>query len=176
MCATTGDPVLSVAQIVTDTVVDGPGIRTAIYGAGCTHCCPGCHNPQTWDIRSGTPRTIDEILQAVQAGGHTGITFTGGDPMYQAAAFAALARRIREEPGKNIWCYTGYLYEQVVASARMSVLLPYIDVMVDGPFIESGNDPGLLFRGSDNQRLIDVPRSLRSGKTVLFDYAPFPVF
>lgn len=104
------------------------------------------------------------------------ITFSGGDPMYQPEAFTELARRIREDLHKGIWCYTGFLYEQVVADPKMSKMLPYLEVLVDGPFIEAKKSLDLLFRGSSNQRLVDVQKSLKAGKVVEFDYNPYPTF
>lgn len=181
MCATNDNPLLradelSVLRIVEDTVVDGPGIRTAVYCAGCRHRCPGCHNPQSWDFAAGTVLPVKEVVQRILAAGHTGVTFSGGDPMYQAEGFAQLARALKVEEIRDIWCYTGFLFEQAVASPAMKKLLSYVDVLVDGPFLESRKNPELLFRGSDNQRLIDVPRSLRQGETVLFRYDPRPHF
>ena len=182
MCATNdnrpGEPAdgLSVLRIVEDTIVDGPGMRSAVYCAGCLHRCPGCHNPQSWDFAGGTVYPVQEILQRILAAGHAGVTFSGGDPMYQAKGFTQLARALRAEGIRDIWCYTGFLFEQVVASPVMARLLSYVDVLVDGPFVEQRKDPEFLFRGSDNQRLIDVPRSLRQGAAVLFDYDPRPHF
>ena len=105
-----------------------------------------------------------------------GITFSGGDPMYQPEAFTELARRIHEELHKGIWCYTGFLFEQVVEDPKMSKMLPYLEVLVDGPFIEAQRSLDLLFRGSSNQRLVDVQKSLKASKVVEFDYNPYPTF
>ena len=166
---------IQLMRIVVDTTVDGPGWRSSVYCAGCRHACPGCHNPETWSFKAGQEATIDEIIsQLSETEGN--ITFSGGDPMYQAEAFAELARRIREELHRTIWCYTGFLYEEVVADPVMSKLLPYLEVLVDGPFIEAEKSLDLLFRGSRNQRLIDVQKSLQAGKVVEFEYAPYPVF
>lgn len=104
------------------------------------------------------------------------ITFSGGDPMYQAEAFTELARRIREELHRTIWCFTGFLFEEVMADPVMSRMLPYLEVVVDGPFIEAEKSLDLLFRGSKNQRLVDVQKSLKAGKVVEFEYSPYPVF
>jgi anaerobic ribonucleoside-triphosphate reductase activating protein len=166
---------LRIMRLVIDTTVDGPGWRNSIYCAGCRHACAGCHNHETWSFESGHDETIDELIrQLSQTEGN--ITFSGGDPMYQAAAFTELARRIRTELHRTIWCYTGFTFEEVLADPEMSALLPYLEVLVDGRFEYNLRDTNLLFRGSSNQRLVDVHRSLSAGKVVLFDYQPYPVF
>ena len=160
---------IRVLRIVPDTIVDGPGLRTSVYCAGCAHRCPGCHNPQTWDFSAGTPMSPRAVLDAIVAESPgSDITFTGGDPLYQAKAFTELARLIKTEmPEKTIWCYTGFRFEEILAEPEMSELLPWIDVLVDGPFMISLRDTkNLRFRGSSNQRLIDVPASLRAGAVV----------
>ncbi len=166
---------MRVMRIVVDTTVDGPGWRTSVYAAGCRHACPGCHNPETWPFTVGEELSVDEVFLRLSAT-EGGITFTGGDPMYQAPAFTALARRIKTELSRNIWCYTGFLFEEVMADPEMSALLPFVDVLVDGPFLQALRDTDLLFCGSSNQRLIDVPASLSAGHVVLFDYNPYPGF
>ena len=135
-------------------MADGPGLRTSIYCAGCDHHCPGCHNPQSWDRNGGHEATVDELLEIIKADEFSNVTFTGGDPLYQVEAFTELAKRIKEETSKTIWCYTGFTYEEILANERLSAILPYIDVLVDGPFILELRDPELLFRGSSNQRII----------------------
>lgn len=152
-----GQPTLRVMDIVAGTSVDGPGLRTSIYLAGCTHHCPECHNPQTWAPDAGHPMSVDEIVHEVDRHGFD-VTLTGGDPMYNAAAVIPLARRLREA-GYRLWCYTGYHYEQVCNDPVRAKLLEYIDVLVDGPYVYARRDISLLFRGSDNQRLIDCRRS-----------------
>ena len=159
---------LAILRIVEDTMVDGPGMRTAIYVAGCTHHCPGCHNPQSWDIRAGTVMTTEEILRPILADPFADVTFTGGDPMMQPEGFTELARAIQERSTKTIWCYTGYTYETLLTMPSQRGLLNHIDVLVDGPFIQSLRDEQLRFRGSSNQRLIDVKRSLKEGTAVLW--------
>lgn len=166
---------LSLLDIVEDTVVDGPGFRTTVYAAGCKHHCPGCHNPQSWDRTNGWLASVDEVARQLLADPFANITFSGGDPLEQAEAFTALARQIREHSKKTIWCYTGYRFEEVCRSRRLAQILPYIDVLVDGRFIQHLQEPGLLFRGSNNQRLVDVSASLEAGKTVIFDYTPYPL-
>lgn len=136
------------------TMADGPGLRTSIYCAGCGHRCPGCHNPQSWDSSNGHEVSVDDLLELIKADEFSNVTFTGGDPLYQVEAFTELARRIKEETRKTIWCWTGFTIEQIRASARLSMILPYLDVLVDGPFQMDKRDTGLHFRGSSNQRII----------------------
>lgn len=159
---------IRILNIIEDTMVDGPGFRTSIYCAGCHHECPGCHNPQSWDPRGGRDMTTDEVMRIIEADPYANVTFSGGDPMYQAEGFAELAQAIRRRTKKNIWCFTGFTYESIVHVPRYRVLLEQIDVLVDGPFVKSLRDEDLLFRGSSNQRLIDVPASLRADRVVLY--------
>ena len=159
---------IRVLDIIEDTMVDGPGFRTSIYCAGCRHQCPGCHNPQSWAFDQGREMSVRELMRVIIADPYTrGVTFSGGDPMYQAAAFAELARQIHRRTQKDIWCYTGFTFESLIQQDQRE-LLAEVDVLVDGPFVQSLHDPDLLFRGSSNQRLIDVQASLYSGKTVLW--------
>ena len=149
-------------------MVDGPGFRTSIYCAGCRHRCPGCQNPQSWDFNGGREMTIGQLMRIIEADPFTrGVTFSGGDPMFQAAGFAELAREIHKRTNKDIWCYTGFTFESLITQEQRE-LLEQLDVLVDGPFIEKLRDPDLLFRGSSNQRLIDVQASLFSGKVTLW--------
>ena len=159
---------IRVLDIIEDTMVDGPGFRTSIYCAGCRHACPGCHNPQSWDFNAGRDMTVEQIMRIIENDPYTlGVTFSGGDPMYQAAGFAELARQIHRRTQKDIWCYTGFTFESLIHQDQRE-LLAEVDVLVDGPFIQSLHDSDLLFRGSSNQRLIDVQASLYSGETVLW--------
>ena len=112
--------------------------------------------------------TTQELIRIIEADPYANVTFSGGDPMYQAAGFAELARAIHEHTNKDIWCFTGFVYESLISEDQRE-LLENIDVLVDGPFIQRLHDPDLLFRGSSNQRLIDVPKSLTTGKVVLFE-------
>ena len=147
---------LSILNVIHDTTVDGPGFRTAIYAAGCTHRCPGCHNPQSWNIENGTPHTIEQLLEIIKEDEFANVTFSGGDPLFQVEGFTQLAQRIKVETNKNIWCYTGFLYEDILKSDRLSQILPFIDVLVDGKYIEALRSEELRFRGSSNQRIINV--------------------
>lgn len=163
---------ISILDIVEDTVVDGPGFRTAIYAAGCPHQCPGCHNPNSWDKENGRWVDTGEILQKILSDEFADVTFSGGDPMFQPEGFTELAVSIKRHSQKNIWCYTGYTFEQLLRNPRQRQLLEYIDVLVDGRFIEELKDENLYFRGSRNQRLIDVPASLQKQETVIYPYNP----
>lgn len=141
-----------VLDIVKGTTVDGPGFRTAIYFAGCRHQCPGCHNPQSWDFEGGTEMNLDEIMKVVVEEDFD-VTLTGGDPLYKAADIALLAKAIRDA-GHSVWLYTGFTIEQILESDELSKPLPYLEAIVEGPFIQSLRDTDLQFRGSSNQRII----------------------
>jgi len=168
------DTFISLLDIIEDTTVDGPGFRTTIYAAGCANRCPGCHNPESWDIRKGKLTPVSAILDKVLADEFANVTFSGGDPFFQPEGFTELARNIKAMSRKNIWCYTGLTFEHIVKNKVLRELLTYIDVLVDGRFEQSLKSESLLFRGSKNQRLIDVKASLKQGRTVLFDYNPKP--
>ncbi len=148
---------IRVLDIIEETTADGPGLRTSIYCAGCLHHCPCCHNPQSWDMTGGREMSVDELLEIIKADEFSNVSFSGGDPFYQVEAFTELARRIKSETDKTIWCWTGFTYEEIMADERLSMLLPYLDALVDGPFVEALRDPDLPFRGSSNQRIILKP-------------------
>ncbi|MDE6019332.1 MAG: anaerobic ribonucleoside-triphosphate reductase activating protein [Muribaculaceae bacterium] len=144
-----------VLDIVKGTTVDGPGFRTAIYFAGCRHQCPGCHNPQSWDFNAGTEMTLAELMEIIVEEDFD-VTLTGGDPLYNPESIALLAKKIQES-GHKVWLYTGFTMEEILASEKLSLPLPYIDTIVDGPFIQFLRDRDLPFRGSSNQRIIHNP-------------------
>ena len=160
-----------------ETIVDGEGIRYSIYLAGCRHHCRGCQNPESWNPSAGTPLTpekIEKIICEINANPLLdGITFSGGDPLYHPQEFLALVKQIKEATGQNIWCYTGYLYDVdlpeggKVHTDVTEEMLSYIDVLVDGEFVQEKKDITLKFRGSSNQRVL----RLENGKVVehLFD-------
>ena len=161
---------ISVLSVIEDTMVDGPGFRTSIYCAGCRHGCEGCHNPQSWDFEGGHAMTTDELMDIIEADPYANVTFSGGDPMYQPEGFAELARAIHKRTHKDIWCYTGFTFETLVNMPRQRALLQEVDVLVDGPFVRSERDESLLFRGSRNQRIIDVQASLEARQTITLTY------
>ncbi len=149
---------LRVLDIIPGTSVDGPGLRTTVYFAGCAHHCHGCHNPQSWDPRGGKLMTVGEILDTIEDNGFN-VTFSGGDPLFQVEALLPLAAEIRHR-GYNVWLYTGYTFEQIKASKRLRPILDNVDVVVDGPFRLSLRDTTLRFRGSSNQRILLSPSGL----------------
>ena len=164
-------PRLRIAGIEPESFVDGPGIRMTIFTQGCHHNCPGCQNPQTHDFNGGHFIEIDEILEMIEENPLLdGITFSGGDPMDQAAALIPLAREIKER-GMNLVIFTGYTYERLMDLAHerpdMFELLTFADILIDGPFIMSKRSLEIKFRGSTNQRIIDVQQSLVEGHVVL---------
>lgn len=147
---------IRVLDIAYETMADGPGLRTSIYCAGCAHHCPGCHNPQSWKFENGHKMSIDDLMQVIKDDDISNVSFSGGDPFYQVEGFTELARRIKTETDKTIWCWTGFTYEEILADSHLSMLLPYLDVLVDGPYIEALRDTQLHFRGSSNQRIIHL--------------------
>ncbi|NDW19735.1 anaerobic ribonucleoside-triphosphate reductase activating protein [Dysgonomonas sp. 216] len=162
---------ISILNIVNDTTVDGPGFRTAIYASGCVHQCKGCHNPQSWVMENGIMYSVDQLLNIIKDNEFANVTFSGGDPLVQVEGFTDLARRIKNETNKNIWCYTGFSYEYILKLGKLSAILPFIDVLVDGKYIEHLRKDNLQFRGSRNQRIIDVQKSLLARQVVIWGTA-----
>lgn len=166
---------IRLAGIAYDSQVNGPGMRTVIFSQGCRHNCDECFNPETHSMNGGKLMDVNEVLQDILCDPLIeGVTFSGGDPWEQADRFAYLAKNIKEKnPALNIWCYTGYTYEYIFSHKDerpgWKELLKYIDVMVDGKFDKNLKDSSLKFRGSSNQRLIDLKRSLVSGGVVLYE-------
>ena len=156
---------LRIIDIVDGTAVDGPGLRTSIYTAGCAHECPGCHNAHTWPFDAGREAGTEELMERIRYNDFD-VTFSGGDPMYQVEALLPLAREIKA-CGYSIWCYTGFTFEQLLAMPAQRRLLECVDVLVDGPFVQDRKRDNLRFRGSDNQRIIDVAASLQASEAVL---------
>lgn len=161
---------MRIANTISDSIVDGPGLRLTVFTQGCPHGCPGCHNPDTHDPAGGREVSLEELESLLDRNPLlTGLTLSGGDPFEQAEACAELAARARAR-GLNVWTYTGYTYEQLTGAAHpdWEALLAQTDVLVDGPFVLSLKSYGARFRGSTNQRLVDVPASRRAGQAVLW--------
>ncbi|HEY8344107.1 MAG TPA: anaerobic ribonucleoside-triphosphate reductase activating protein [Bacillota bacterium] len=161
---------IRLAGVERESVVDGPGLRGVVFFQGCPHQCPGCHNPETWDPGGGALRTVEEIWRMLRYNPLlSGITISGGEPLLQPAGALALAQKTREAGG-NVMIYTGFLWEEIIKwnSPLINALLQETFLLVDGPFLEKEKDPALLFRGSRNQRLIDVQASLAGGAPVIW--------
>ena len=171
---------MNYATIKKTDVANGPGVRVSLFVSGCTHHCKGCFNQEAWDFHYGQPYTQaieDEIMDALRPSYITGLTLLGGEPFEPAnqAALLPLLRRVRAElPEKTIWAFTGYTLETDLLTGKLGdwaitrEILEYLDVLVDGPFLEAKKNLSLRFRGSENQRLIDVPASLAKGEIVLW--------
>lgn len=160
---------VQVAGITKGSVVDGLGVRTVVYFQGCPRHCPGCHNPETIPTQGGRELTVPQLVEEIGATITPltkGVTFSGGDPLLQAEALLAVLKLLKEQqPQLDIWVYTGYTWAEV----KRLPALALVDVLVDGPFIEKKRDIALAFRGSSNQRLIDVQKTLAAGHTVLLE-------
>ena len=161
-------------------IANGIGIRTVLFVSGCTHHCKGCFQPETWDFAYGQPYTSEteqQILDSLAPSYIHGLTLLGGEPMEpdNQRALLPLLRRLKTEcPTKTVWCYSGYTYEELTGQSRARCevtdeMLGYIDVLVDGEYVEEKRNISLRFRGSDNQRLIDLPRTRAQGTVVLWE-------
>lgn len=157
---------LRISGIETESIVDGEGIRYVIFTQGCPHHCPGCHNPQTHSFDGGKLVDVNELVDDIGRNKNyiDGITLSGGEPFCQIDQCSMIAAKSREM-GLTVWCYTGYLFEDLY---RQGIeLLKHIDVLVDGPFVQAEKSLELDFRGSRNQRVIDIPESLKEGVAIL---------
>ncbi|MBR3939151.1 MAG: anaerobic ribonucleoside-triphosphate reductase activating protein [Bacteroidales bacterium] len=159
---------IRILDIKYGTSVDGIGLRTSLYCAGCENHCIGCHNPQSWDENGGKAIEIEELFHLI-VDADMNVTFTGGDPMFHPEGFIKLAQMIKEHTDKTIWCYTGYRFEDLLKHPLRRKLVELCDVIVDGRYIEEERDLSLHFRGSRNQRIIDVPNSLQFNKVYLIE-------
>ena len=158
---------LNLAGIVQDSIVDGPGLRTTIFCQGCPRRCPGCHNPETWPFGEGTDMAAEDVLDLVQSNPLCrGVTLSGGEPFCQAEELAPLSRRLKAL-GYNLASYTGFTFEELLHGTQAQRdLLSTLDVLIDGPFVQAERSLELNFRGSRNQRVLNVPDSLREGRAV----------
>ena len=157
---------IRILDIKYGTSVDGIGLRTSLYAAGCEHHCVGRHNPQSWNEEGGELMSVEELFGLIVEA-DMNVTFTGGDPMLHPESFIALARMIRERTDKSIWCYTGYRFEELLQHPLRRMLVELCDVIVDGRYVEAERDLSLHFRGSRNQRIIDVPKSLNGSISLI---------
>jgi len=158
------------SPLQTDSIVDGEGIRAVIWTQGCSHNCKGCHNPETHDFKKGFSKSIEELKQEIDnLKDQDGITFSGGDPLFQVEAVLEIAKHAKKNK-LNIWCYTGFTFEQLwimtKSNKKLLELLNNIDVLIDGKFILEEKSLNVLFRGSKNQRILDVKKSLKLGKAI----------
>ena len=160
-------------SIQTDSIVDGPGLRAVIWTQGCSHNCKGCQNPQTHSFNGGELVDAEKICKEIsELEYHTGITFSGGDPMFQSEACGVIAEYAKSL-GLDVWCYTGFTFEELVELSKKSdkynKFINNIDVLVDGRFVLEKRNLNLLFRGSENQRLIDMKKTLETGEIILLN-------
>ena len=171
---------MNYAVIKSRDIANGPGVRVSLFVSGCTHRCKGCFNQEAWDFDYGQPftqDTIDEILNLLEPAYVRGLTLLGGEPFdpRNQPEILKLLRQVKEKyPGKSVWAFSGYLFDRDILPGKLGdpaitrEYLSYLDVLVDGPFVEEKKNLSLRFRGSENQRLIDVPQSLAAGEIVLW--------
>ena len=165
------DTLLRIADTIQDSIVDGPGFRFVVFTQGCLRHCPECHNPHTWDPAGGKEVTVDSLYKTLSANPLTdGLTLSGGEPYLQAAACAELAQKAKAG-GFNVWCYSGYTFEEILETSKtdsgFKALIEATDVLIDGMFLIEEKSLTLKWSGSQNQRVIDVRKSLESGEVVL---------
>ena len=170
---------MNYAELKSHDIANGPGVRVSLFVSGCTHRCKGCFNQEAWDFDYGKPfdeAVIEQILELLKPNYIKGITYLGGEPLdpRNQEGLLRLSEKIKAQyPDKTIWCFTGYVLEQDILSGRLGPLteelLRYCDVLVDGPFVEAKKNLSLKFRGSENQRLLDVKRSLAQRAAVLWE-------
>lgn len=161
-----GSGVIYIMDIKYDTIVDGVGFRNTVYCAKCDVHCEGCHNPQSWNIKNGKPISINNLAELLLENGND-ITFSGGECSLQAKAFIKLAQILKNR-GRGIWLYSGHTYEELVENPVTKKLLDEVDILVDGKFINDLKNTDLLFRGSSNQKIIDLNETRRVGNVVLW--------
>jgi anaerobic ribonucleoside-triphosphate reductase activating protein len=163
-----GDNKIRLAGVIYESLSNGPGLRRVLFSQGCRHKCKGCFNPHTHSFYGGELMDMDDIIEDIINNPMIrGVTFSGGDPLDQADKFAYIAKRIKES-GKSVWSYTGYTFEEILSGSRENTswdkLLNYVDVLIDGKFDIDKKDEKLKFRGSTNQRIIDIKKSLITGE------------
>ncbi|SCJ95045.1 Pyruvate formate-lyase 1-activating enzyme [uncultured Clostridium sp.] len=165
---------IRLSGIAYESLVNGPGMRRVFFAQGCKHNCEGCFNPETHDFSGGEEKNMDDLIKDVLKNKMIkGVTFSGGDPLEQADKFAYMAKKFKDS-GLNIWCYTGYTFERLLEKLKkeesIRELIENIDVLVDGKFEIDNKEDGLRFRGSSNQRIIDIKKTLKSESIVVLEY------
>jgi len=172
---------MNYATIKKHDVANGPGIRVSLFVSGCTHHCKNCFNQEAWDFKYGnefTEEKLNEIIEALKPSYISGLSLLGGEPfeLVNQKGILPLVKKVRElYPNKNIWCYSGYLYDEQILNGKFKdnettkELINNIDILVDGKFVDELKDPKLRFRGSSNQRIIDVKKSLKENKVILWE-------
>lgn len=161
---------MRIAGIEKQSIVDGPGFRYTIFTQGCAHRCPGCHNPATWESTAGQEMAVEQLVEDIARATYIdGVTLSGGEPFDQPEQLRHLSQELHQR-GVHIIAYSGYTWEQLRQQSERAGSLPYIDVLVDGLFVQEQRSLALRFRGSSNQRVIDVPASLQQNKVVLIDW------
>lgn len=157
---------IKVIDIIRGTTVDGPGLRTSVYLAGCNHLCDGCHNPQSWNPDNGQSMSVEQIIEIIKEEDFN-VTISGGDPLYNPNVAISLCREIKKY-GYNIWLYTGFAWETIISNPAFRPIVEIVDVIVDGKYQKELRDIGLRFKGSANQRIINVKESIKSGEIVIW--------
>lgn len=162
------------SKIKVNDVANGPGLRISLFTSGCTHHCKGCFQPETWNFNNGEPYTSDvqkNIIEKSRSKYIAGLSLLGGDPLDNVEGILTLLKEYREVFGntKTIWLWTGYLFEEIISDEQMSKVLPFVDVIIDGQFIEDLKDITLKYKGSKNQRVIDIQKTMKTGSIVLYE-------
>ncbi|MBQ4528589.1 MAG: anaerobic ribonucleoside-triphosphate reductase activating protein [Clostridia bacterium] len=160
---------IQIMNILNSSSVDGTGFRDVLFVSGCPHRCEDCHNPETWDYDAGIQTTLGEVYDKLCQSSITNVTFSGGEPFEQSWALYHLALALKENTNKTIWIYSGYTYEQIVFDKEKRKLLELCDVLVDGKYEKDNTELNLRFKGSLNQRIIDIKASVKALKPVLFE-------
>lgn len=159
---------MRIMDIIKNSTVDGEGFRNVLFTAGCLHHCKNCHNPETWSLDSGHDMDVTEAAEKLCNGWLSNVTISGGDPFYQPNALHSLLIIIKNIYHKNVWVYTGFTYEELINLGYDSIL-ESIDVLIDGLYVDELRDINLIFKGSSNQRVIDIKETLKSGSVTLYN-------
>lgn len=163
------DTKIQIMDIMYSSSVDGTGFRDVLFVSGCPHHCEGCHNPQSWDYAAGRETTLGEVYNNLCKSFITNVTFSGGEPFEQCDALISLAGAIKENTDKTIWIYSGYTFENIAFDSQKRRLLEMCDVLVDGKYEKDNTELNMRFRGSLNQRILDIPASMREMKPIPYN-------